>query len=146
MISANGDFPQIRAHYPISFHFGMFGCTRRLCNLVSVQSPLTFFERLCISLTISLTSTRRALAMSALKRMLPSPTSNLDLSCQSSHEDDIEHSPRKSMRNNSEDLDILSHNVTYYLSNRGRLVTPLGSALPSPSRHPQRNSKLFLSQ
>ena len=64
MISADGHFPQI--HDPISFHFGMFGCTRRLYNLVL---------RGHISLT-STRASRRALAMFALKRTLSSPTNS----------------------------------------------------------------------
>ena len=112
-----------------------------------------------ISLTISLTSTVR-LAMSALKRTLASPTNSPRLTGLtshvshhnaavtifqlSSHEDDIEQSPRRSKRvktrKNTETesqtgIDNLSHNVLSVKSwKTGTDATASGSALPSPSR------------
>lgn len=114
----------------------MFGGTRRLC------------------IPIFLTSTR---AMSALKRTLASPASSPQLTSHvshhnaavtifqlSSHEDDIEHSPRRSKRvktrNNADTegqpgLDKLSQ---YALSVKSWKTdadaTTSGAALPSPSR------------
>ena len=135
-ISANGHFPQI---HEISFHFRTLGCTRRLCNLLSLLPRAS------------------RLPMSALKRALASPTSSPRLTSHASRhnsgvtifqlsppEDDIEHSPRRSkrvkMQNNPDtegklDLDNLSHNVLSVKSWKTDADdTASGSGLPSHSR------------
>jgi len=132
VLSANVHFPQI---HQIAFHFRTLGYTRRLCNL------------------FLLTST----AMSALKRTLASPTSSPRLTSHvshhnpavtifqlSSHEVDIEQSPRRSKRvktRNDTDtkgqlgLDNLSHNVLSVKSWKASAdATASASTLPSPSR------------